>query len=79
MAQAVPAYAMSVFRIPITICDDIQRAITRFWWGSKKEQKSLHWAKWETLCQAKGRGGLGFRDFASFNQALIGKQSWKII
>lgn len=31
VAQAVPAYAMSVFRIPLELCNDIQRAIARFW------------------------------------------------
>lgn len=30
VAQAVPAYAMSVFKIPLAICNDIQRAIARF-------------------------------------------------
>lgn len=30
VAQATPTYAMSVFRIPTTICDHNQRAIARF-------------------------------------------------
>lgn len=29
MAQAIPAYTMSVFKIPTRLCDDIQQSI--FW------------------------------------------------
>ncbi|KAH9695348.1 putative reverse transcriptase/RNA-dependent DNA polymerase [Citrus sinensis] len=79
VAQAVPAYAMSVFKLPASICEDIQKAIARFWWGSSSDRRGIHWAKWEKLCQAKMRGGMGFRDFSCFNQALIAKQGWRII
>lgn len=45
VAQAVPAYAMSVFKIPLALCNDIQRAIARFWWGSKEDKRGIHWAR----------------------------------
>ena len=45
VAQAVPAYAMSVFKIPLGLCNDIQRAMARFWWGSKEDKKGIHWGK----------------------------------
>ncbi|KAH9750466.1 reverse transcriptase domain-containing protein [Citrus sinensis] len=79
IAQAIPAYAMSVFRLPIGLCSDIQKAIAEFWWGSKKEKRRIHWAKWDRLCKAKGRGGMGFRDLTCFNQALVAKQGWRVI
>lgn len=53
--------------------EDIQKAISRFRCGEKNDQKRIHWVKYERLCQAKGRGDLGFKDFTSFNQALIVK------
>ncbi|XP_052299727.1 uncharacterized protein LOC127903105 [Citrus sinensis] len=31
VAQAVPAYAMSVFKLPLTLCEGIQKAIAKFW------------------------------------------------
>lgn len=79
VAQVVPAYTMSVFKIPVGTCDDIQRAVARYWWGSKEDKRSIHWASWYKLSQAKSRGGMGLRDFSSFNQALVAKQGWRII
>lgn len=36
--QAIQAYAMSIFKLPRGLCDDIQRAIAKFWWGSKGDK-----------------------------------------
>ena len=79
IAQAVPAYAMSVFKLPLTLCEDIQKAVAKFWWGTNKDKHDIHWARWERMSHAKHRGGLGFRDISCFNQALVVKQSWRII
>lgn len=79
VVQAVPAYAMGIFKLPQALCEDIERATARFWWGSSENHRCIHWAKWERLCHAKIRGGMGFKDCSSFNQALIAKQGWRIL
>lgn len=71
--QARPSYAMTCFRIPISVCHAIQRECANFWWGIEDGKRKMHWKKWEDLCKPKCMGGLGFRQLISFNNALLAK------
>lgn len=79
IVQAIPTYAMSVFRFPKGLCEDLQRQITNYWWGSSNRSRGIHWISWRVLCKPKKDGGMGFRDLTSFNQALLGKIGWRIM
>lgn len=42
VAQATSTYAMSVFQIPSSLCDDIRSLITRIWWGGDCDDRKIH-------------------------------------
>ena len=73
MAQALLTYLMSCFKLPLGLCQYIESLIKRFFWGQKGEGRKIHWAKWQGPCKPKTQGGMGFKDLAIFNDALLAK------
>lgn len=57
--QSIPSYAMNCFLLPLTVCQKIEKATARFFWGSTIENRKSHWAKWNILTTSKVRGGIG--------------------
>lgn len=50
VAQAIPSYCMSIYFLPHTLCDEIQKMLNSFWWGSKnRTTRGINWLSWEKL------------------------------
>ena len=79
VAQAVPTYTMSIFKIPKQICEDINSVLARYWWGQLQGENKVHWMSWSRLCKSKKMGRLDFRDLHAFNLSLLTKLAWKLV
>ena len=69
ITQAIPTYAMGCFRLPLSLCHEIEAMVKKFFWGQRGDKRKIHWIKWSELTKSKLEGGLGFRDLALFNDS----------
>ncbi|XP_010474031.1 PREDICTED: uncharacterized protein LOC104753480 [Camelina sativa] len=79
IAMALPVYAMSCFRLSKHLCRKITSSMCEYWWSNCQGKTKIAWVAWSKLCKPKSEGGLGFKDLADFNQALLAKQAWQIM
>jgi hypothetical protein len=64
IAQSIPTYIMSVFKLPMALCDDLNHMVRNYWWGSNKGKRKTHWKSWDAITHPK-RSAWGLGTFGS--------------
>ena len=42
IAQAIPTYTMSIFKLLKAPCDSINSTLAKYWWGQTKDEKKIY-------------------------------------
>ncbi|XP_030923696.1 uncharacterized protein LOC115950621 [Quercus lobata] len=68
------------FQFPKNLCEQLDAIVCRFWWNPKSKS-GPYWTpiSWSSSCRPQKEGGLGFRKFRDFNQALLSKLAWWVL
>ena len=75
--SSLPTYYLSLFTIPISVANRMERIQRNFLWGSYGDGVPNHLVNWDIVCSPIHQGGLGVRKIAMFNKALLGKWLWR--
>lgn len=44
VAQTLPNYSMSVFMLPLEVCNELEMCMNKFWWKTNaSKDKCIHW------------------------------------
>lgn len=60
VAQAIPTYVMSLYKLPKELSIELHRIMNSFWWNGFAEGKGIKWRRWERMCVRKKLDGIGF-------------------
>ena len=77
VCACLPVYFLSLFQIPKTVKEELDKIQRRFLWGGSSMSRKLHWVDWKSVCNLKEFGGLGIMDIGLKNRTLLNKWIWR--
>ena len=75
--SSLPVYFMSLFLLPRKVRMRLEKIQRDFLWGGGALEQRPHLVRWTLVCLEKKKGGLGVRNLALMNKALLGKWNWR--
>jgi hypothetical protein len=80
VALSTPIYAMCTLKFPKKLNEEMDALIRKFWWSPKHDGNRFFTPlAWSNLCRPLSEGGLRFRSFERFNEAMIAKLAWWVL
>ncbi|KAA3453503.1 reverse transcriptase [Gossypium australe] len=76
---AIPGYFMQSLAIPKGVCDSLEKIVREFIWGGSAGNPKIALVGWESICQPKTCGGLGFRHLQDHNNSFLMKISFNLV
>ncbi|CAN1128838.1 Uncharacterized mitochondrial protein AtMg00310 [Linum perenne] len=70
---------MGCFKLSKNVINKLTQVLSNFLRGQTDDVKKYHWMSWERMCLPKEEGGLRFKDFEAFNNALLARHAWRIL
>lgn len=75
MVHSIPTYCISIYLLPLSLDDEIEKMMNSLRWGTNTvDKKGINWLSWEKMVVRKDSGGLGLCDLHGFNLTMLGKQ-----
>lgn len=71
--DALPAYYMSLFRVPRVVAEAIEKIMRDFLWDEPNGEHHSERVAWDQICRPKERRGLGVSNICLRDRALLGK------
>ncbi|GJS48870.1 RNA-directed DNA polymerase, eukaryota, reverse transcriptase zinc-binding domain protein [Tanacetum coccineum] len=76
--SSLHVYWASMFMLPVSICDSIDKLFKNFIWGKSESSSGIASVSWKDVCRPKNQGGLGLKSLRVMNCALMVKHLWYI-
>ena len=74
--SSLPVYFMSLFYLPRKVRLRLEKIQRDFLWGRGALEQRSHLVRWNLICSERKKGGLGVKNLALMNKALLGKWNW---
>ncbi|GJR89466.1 RNA-directed DNA polymerase, eukaryota, reverse transcriptase zinc-binding domain protein [Tanacetum coccineum] len=76
---SLPLYFMSLYKVPISVCNKLESMRNQFFLGSDLGEKKMTWVSWKKCLASKKSRGLGIGSIYGLNVGILFKWIWRFL